>query len=181
MPERERLEQSHPRQPGAGILFEISDGGRIFGNAVWNTAPRAPAINLSSSTNVEVHDNVLAWNKLGIAVNSEDRSSRPAGGTIGISVDNNTIVAAASSATALQWFQRGAGNLFDPTAHNSGSRTPSGTRMLRTATGASGGGRTSRPWTTSRTLQAGMDGRYLSLDERGSAAGGLRDPTPPGE
>lgn len=166
---------------GAGILFEISDGGRIFGNAVWNTAPRAPAINLSSSTNVEVHDNVLAWNKLGIAVNSEDRSSRPAGGTVGISVDNNTIVAAAGSATALQWFQRGAGNLFDPTAHNSGDSNAFWYPDAEDGYGRFRWGAYFSSLDDFKNTPGGMDGRYLSLDERDRLLVASGIPTPPGE
>ena len=70
----------HDNQGAWDILFEISDGGRIFAMRC-GTPPRArPPSTCRSSTNVEVHDNVLAWNKLGIAVNSQDRSESPGRG-----------------------------------------------------------------------------------------------------
>src|SRR5262249_11433104 len=62
---------------GAGILFEISSGAKIYNNAIWNSGANAPAINISTSANAEVYSNVLAWNNLGIAVFSEDRAYRP--------------------------------------------------------------------------------------------------------
>jgi parallel beta-helix repeat protein len=106
---------------GAGILFEISTGAKIYNNAVWYSSPTAPGINISSSSNADVYSNMLAWNNLGIAVFSEERANRPAQGTVGITVHDNTILANGQSALSLQWFQRGSGNLFDGGSGNSGS------------------------------------------------------------
>jgi parallel beta-helix repeat protein len=106
---------------GGGILFEISSGAKIYNNAIWNSGPNSPAINISSSANAEVYSNVLAWNHAGIAVFSEERTNRPGQGTVGISIHDNTILARSQSAVSLQWFQRGDGNLFDARASNSGA------------------------------------------------------------
>jgi hypothetical protein len=112
--------QVHDNQ-GAGILYEISSGAKVYANAIWNCSPSAPAINISSSANAEVYSNVVAWNNLGIAVFSEERSNRPSQGTVDINVHDNTILSNGQSALALQWFQRGSGNLFDSGSGNSGS------------------------------------------------------------
>lgn len=106
---------------GAGILFEISVGAKIYNNAVWNSSPGAPAINISSSANADVYSNVLAWNNLGIAVFSEERSNRPSQGTVGITIDSNIILSNGQSALALEWFQRGSGNLLESGSGNSGN------------------------------------------------------------
>src|SRR5262249_6495135 len=106
---------------GAGILFEISSGAKIHNNVIWGCGPAAPAINISSSAGAEVYSNVLAWNNLGIAVFSEERANRPGQGTVGIFIHDNTILAPGQSAVSLQWFQRGAGNLFEATSSNHGA------------------------------------------------------------
>jgi parallel beta-helix repeat protein len=107
---------------GAGILFEISSGAKIYNNAIWNTAPGAPAINVSSSANADVYSNMLAWNNEGIAVFSEQRQGRPSQGTVNIAVHDNMIVNSGQSALSLQWFERGSGgNLFQASSGNSGN------------------------------------------------------------
>jgi hypothetical protein len=106
---------------GAGILFEISANAKVYGNVIWNCGPNAPGINISSSANAEVYSNVLAWNPLGITVFSEERPNRPPQGTVGISVHDNTILAPSQAAVAIEWFQRGSGNLLDGASANSGA------------------------------------------------------------
>jgi hypothetical protein len=94
----------------AGILFEISDGADIFGNRVWENDWVPPdsiwrynsGIDISSSRNALVHDNIVAWNGNGIMVVSRCRSYLADGTTCdlahewnnvyGNEVYNNTIV-----------------------------------------------------------------------------------------
>ena len=68
---------------------------------------------VSSAANVNVHDNVLAWNDAGIAVWSNDRPDRPSSGTVGLSVHNNTVIMRDPGAVSLEWTQYGSGKLFD--------------------------------------------------------------------
>jgi parallel beta-helix repeat protein len=64
----------------AGIFFEISDGARIYGNAVWENGwcfsdwGWGAGILIASSRNADVHDNVVAWNADGISVLSQLRA-----------------------------------------------------------------------------------------------------------
>jgi parallel beta-helix repeat protein len=165
---------------GAGILFEISSGARIFNNVIWGCSPTAPAINISSSSGAEVYSNVLAWNNLGIAVFSEERSHRPGPGTVGISIHDNTILAPGQSAVSLQWFQRGAGNLFEATSSNSGASNnfwyPSdedGTARFRW-----------QRWISSihdfTQTPSGSGARYLSAQERDQVLSAWGIPRPGG-
>ena len=64
----------------AGIFYEISDNAKIFGNEVWKNGWESPGVGfgeagilVSSSRNVEVYDNVVAWNNDGITVVNDDR------------------------------------------------------------------------------------------------------------
>ena len=147
--------------------------------------PASPAINISSSSGAEVYSNVLAWNNLGIAVFSEERANRPGQGTVSISVHDNTVLAPGQSAVSLQWFQRGAGNLFEATSSNSGASNsfwyPSdedGTARFRW-----------QRWISSlndfKQTPSGSGARYLSAQERDQVlstwgiprAGGGRTPS----
>lgn len=62
-----------------GVLFEIGSGAEISGNALWENGWGFSAwgwgagIVSSSSRDVEIHDNTLAWNADGISVISADR------------------------------------------------------------------------------------------------------------
>jgi parallel beta-helix repeat protein len=151
---------------GAGILFEISDGATIVNNAIWNTAAGSPAINISTSANADVNNNMLAWNPIGIAVFSLDREHHPSQGTVGIRVRNNTVLAATHDAIGLQWLSRGSGKLLDASAGNSGAGNafwyPSdedGRARFRW-----------QNWFSSlnefQATPGGSGGRYLSTDER---------------
>lgn len=47
-----------------GIMFEISNGTKIYGNKLWNNAREdGQAIKIASSSNAEIYNNVLAWNQ----------------------------------------------------------------------------------------------------------------------
>jgi hypothetical protein len=85
---------------------------------VWNTGRSWSGIFISSSANARVHDNVLAWNPVGIAVWSIDRADRVPSGTVGDQVWSNTILVQSSDAVVLDWTQHGAGRLFDAAAQN---------------------------------------------------------------
>ena len=163
---------------GAGILFEISSGAKIYNNAIWNCSPTAPAINISSSANAEVYANVLAWNNLGIAVFSEERANRPSQGTVNINVHDNTILNNGQSALSLQWFQRGSGNLFDD-----GSKNTASTNAFWYPGGEDGGNRFRwQHYITSlsdfKQTPSGANSRYLSLQDRDQVLSGWGIPKP---
>lgn len=92
-----------------GIYFEISDGAEIYGNRVWSNvwnrdAPGWAGIFISSSSNAQVHDNIVAWNGDGIIVLSQCRgfladgttcdTSHPWNNVTGNEVRRNTIIMA---------------------------------------------------------------------------------------
>jgi parallel beta-helix repeat protein len=165
---------------GAGILFEISVGAKIYNNAVWNCSPTAPGINISSSANADVYSNLLAWNNLGIAVFSEDRANRPSQGTVGITIHDNMILSSGQSATALQWFQRGSGNLMENSSGNSGKSNvfwyPSdedGSARFRWQ-------RYISSLNDFRQTPSGAGARYLSSVERDQMISGWNIPRPAG-
>lgn len=113
----------------AGLHFEISSGAQIFGNVVWNNGwgyhANAPAwsagIKVDCSKNVEVYDNVLAWNAGGITVLHYVRSEPRWNVVENVHVHNNTIVA--GDGPSLSWLQADGwpeGMMTDPTANNRG-------------------------------------------------------------
>ena len=109
-----------PVKGPAGIFFEISDGAEVANNSVWNTGRAWSGILISSSANAHVHDNVLAWNPVGIAVWSIDRADKVPTGTVGNQVFGNTILVRNRESVAIDWTQHGAGRLFDGSAQNGG-------------------------------------------------------------
>ncbi|MDQ6672250.1 MAG: right-handed parallel beta-helix repeat-containing protein [Chloroflexota bacterium] len=106
---------------GPQILFEISTDARIFANAVWSGRdPTWPAIFISSSGRVEVLNNTVASDAVGISVVSAQRPDRPTSGTGGNYVHNNTIVMGRSDGHALEWLEYGVAGLFGPDRDNRG-------------------------------------------------------------
>jgi parallel beta-helix repeat protein len=114
----------------AGIFFEISSGGTITGNRVWEngwaftTWGWGAGITISSSADTEVAGNIVAWNADGIAVLSQSRSDAPA--VTGNNVHDNTIALApqpgdGSDKIALGFLQDWSGSLFTASANNRGS------------------------------------------------------------
>jgi hypothetical protein len=107
-----------------GIAFEISDGAKITGNAVWENGWAKPGwgwgagITIASSANAEVWGNTVAWNGDGIAVISQNRGDAPA--TVGTFVHDNVIVGAAET-TLLGWFQDWGGILHAAGSDNRGA------------------------------------------------------------
>jgi parallel beta-helix repeat protein len=111
----------------AGIMLEISNGASIYGNNVWNNGWAnanwgwGANILISSSANVNVYNNTAAWGNVGISVISQNRSDQPSVGTVGISVNNNNIIAGSLTDASLEWLQDWPGILFLPSSNNSGS------------------------------------------------------------
>jgi len=81
---------------GQGILFEISNGGSIHDNAVWengwgnNAWGWGAGIVISSSGNANVYSNTVAWNAAGISVIAMNRPDTQV--VSGNYIHNNTIV-----------------------------------------------------------------------------------------
>ena len=105
-----------------GIFFEISDGARIAGNAVWNNGFANPrwaygaGITISSSNNAEVDNNTVAWNARGISVISQARGAQP---HRGIHVYRNTVISSAGDKVA-GWYDDHGGTLYNAANGNSG-------------------------------------------------------------
>jgi hypothetical protein len=116
----------HDNVKAPGILFEISDGAKIFGNSAWNNGRGLAwgwggGIVLSSSANAEVFDNVVAFNQSGISVIAQQRSDRPPAGPVNNYVHDNTIVMdEAPESLSLSFLDDWNGQLFEPGSHNRG-------------------------------------------------------------
>jgi hypothetical protein len=115
-----------------GIMFEISDGAHIHGNAVWEngwsfvTWGWGGGILVSSSKNAEVDHNTVAWNADGISVLSQNRGTTRWNGVTGINVHDNVVVMgpqgssdSSNDRVALGYLQDWAGTMF---ASGSGNR-----------------------------------------------------------
>jgi hypothetical protein len=109
----------------AGIFFEISNGAKISGNKVWRNGFGHGAwgwgagIQISSSDNAKVFDNIVAWNDSGISVISQARQYRPHDGNV---VRDNVIISASGSYVAGFYDDHG-GSLFHPSRRNLGYRS----------------------------------------------------------
>jgi len=112
-----------------GIHFEISSGAVITNNRIWSNGWGFPAwawgggIVLSSAGNVEVANNILAWNADGIAIISQGRSDRvPA---TNIKVHDNEVIGADASTDgarfAVGWVEDWSGPLFGSGSNNIGT------------------------------------------------------------
>ena len=115
-----------------GILYEISEHGKIFGNVLWENGWATPewalgsGIAISNSRNVEVSDNTLAWNADGIAVVSLDREGTTWDDVHDVYVHDNTILTTDYPADpegkfALAWLQGWSTQMFDSTNNNRGA------------------------------------------------------------
>ncbi len=113
----------------AGISYEISDGGRITNNMVWQNGAGArgwvggAGILCNGCAHTEISGNVLAWNRHGIAVQSQDRQDSRYR-VVGIHVHDNTVITADTTggdpAMALGWVQDFDGPLYDRASDNRG-------------------------------------------------------------
>jgi parallel beta-helix repeat protein len=118
----------------SGIQLEITDGGKISGNVVWENGwgktgwGWGAGILLSSSKNVEIYDNVVAWNGDGISVISADRNGTSHDDVVNVRVHHNSILHKDYPTThfnsknnfALAWLQDWSGVLFAPASKNLG-------------------------------------------------------------
>lgn len=118
---------------GAGIMFEISDGVKIFGNKIWkngfgdNQNWVMPAgILVSTSANAEVYNNIVAWNARGISLVWQNRADRMSNAGIGNFVHDNKIIQSAQNInyywanTSLAWVQEQNGPVALPSSNNRG-------------------------------------------------------------
>jgi hypothetical protein len=124
----------------AGIFFEISDGAVITGNSLWENGwgkaswGWGAGILVSSSRNVDVGKNTLAWNADGISVISQDRAGgygwQPGtsnwNSAVGIKVHDNVVALApqggdSSEKFMVGWLQDWSGVLYASGSANSGS------------------------------------------------------------
>ena len=106
-----------------GILFEISSGARISGNAVWNNGYGFAAwgwgagISVSSSDRADVVGNTVAWNARGISVISQGRELAPNDHN---TVHENVVVSAVGDGV-VGWYDDKDGSLFSTANANTGS------------------------------------------------------------
>ena len=113
----------------SGIFVEISDGAVIENNAVWENGWGFPSwgwgagIRVSSSSNVEVRNNTVAWNADGITAVSQNRGHAVGGNYIH---DNTIVLGPASSDSSdkflLGWLSDWADNGLYSTGRGSGNR-----------------------------------------------------------
>ncbi|MFI5262681.1 MAG: right-handed parallel beta-helix repeat-containing protein, partial [Candidatus Limnocylindrales bacterium] len=118
---------------GAGIMYEVSSGGKFYNNVVWgNGSPSAgwvwaAGILISSSQNAEVYGNIVAWNRDGISVVSQSRADAP-GSVSGNYVHDNTIVLGppvatdGSDKTLLAFADDWSSGMYAAGANNHGAR-----------------------------------------------------------
>ena len=119
--------RTHDNIDGAGILFEVSDGARIFGNTAWNNGAGmgwgwGAGIAVSTSANTEVFNNVVAWNQSGISIIAQKRSDAPPAGVVNTYVHDNRIFQdTRPESLSLSWLQDWDSGIFAPGANNRGS------------------------------------------------------------
>ena len=111
----------------AGIFYEVSRTGHISGNTAWangfgkNVWGWGAGILVSSSQDTEVAGNLVAWNaREGISIVSQNRTDWPEVKATGLSVHDNTMIAAAGSGL-LFWGQDWNGPLYLDSSGNHGS------------------------------------------------------------
>lgn len=116
----------------AGIFYEISNGAKIYNNKVWEngwgytTWGWGAGILSSSSKNVEIYNNVLAWNADGISVISQDRGNDSWNSVTNDYVHNNQIIMSdepsdTSDKMGLGWLMDFPGVLYNAASNNRGA------------------------------------------------------------
>lgn len=110
----------------AGLMFEISDGALIADNVVWENGWGFPAwgwgagILVSSSTQVIVRDNVVAWNADGISVISQVRGRDQGDRVQDVQVLDNSVVVGDTGGFGIAWLQDWEGRMFADDGGNVG-------------------------------------------------------------
>jgi parallel beta-helix repeat protein len=113
----------------SGILYEISNAGRIDGNVLWSNGwgktawGWGAAILISTSATTSVSRNVVAWNADGITVVRQDRPDAPAEAGRSIVVTENTVISASdpSRPYLLAWLDDDGRTLFASSSGNRGA------------------------------------------------------------
>jgi parallel beta-helix repeat protein len=162
-----------------GIHFEISAGGKIFGNVLWENGWGTPihvdgaGIGISNSSNVEVYSNTLAWNADGIAVLSLDRDGTDHDQVTDVFVhDNSTLQEDARTTNdrktlALGWIQGWSTQMFDPASNNRGVNNKYWYAIPESSLVRYEWRQTSYSKLTSFNATSGEEGgRYLTLSEK---------------
>jgi nitrous oxidase accessory protein NosD len=111
----------------AGIMVEISAGAIVEGNATWENGwgkqswGWGAGILVSSSRDVLVRDNVVAWNADGIVVVSQGRPDAPVPISTVRTSANTIAMIGGGDAFGLAWLQDWPGVLFAPDGDSGGS------------------------------------------------------------
>jgi parallel beta-helix repeat protein len=100
------------------IQFEISTGGHIFNNSVWNTPTGSPGIYISNSGSVEVNNNDVYNSAPGIYVYDDNRSDSPP--VTNNYVHDNFIAMTVDGQFALGFGDYGTGIVASPSSNNTG-------------------------------------------------------------
>jgi hypothetical protein len=114
---------------GNGIRVEVTTNIEVFGNKVWeNGWPSGGGITIGASSDVNVHDNIVAWNEHGIRIMNPLRTDKhPDEGYYDLVrnnlVSSNTIVMEDRyNGLALGWLKQwSGGNIHNSSANNRGS------------------------------------------------------------
>jgi parallel beta-helix repeat protein len=114
-----------------GIHYELSEGGEIFDNDLWENGWETPewafgsAISSANSRGTEIRDNILAWNADGISVIGLDREGGRWDRVTDVHVRHNIILGedglgGAKDDFALRWLQGWSKQMFEPGSDNRG-------------------------------------------------------------
>lgn len=107
-----------------GLHMELCYSGKVFGNVIYDNGSATPedgkgvGLAIHASENIEVYDNVIAYNPGGIEVLGRDRVNHTL--VHNVFVHDNTIIMQ-DGYTALLWRLAGGGDMFAPSANNRGS------------------------------------------------------------
>lgn len=110
-----------------GIIFEISTTGTIRDNRIWqngwsNDQMWGAGLLISSSADVDVYGNAVAWNRAGISVIQQSLPDRLEVRSVRI---HDNVVLGADGTLGLLWHADSgakAAQMFDPSSGNSGAR-----------------------------------------------------------
>jgi Malectin domain/Right handed beta helix region len=153
----------------SGILFEISTGAHIFGNAVWRSGLLGfPAISASSSGDADIHDNTVYDSPRGIQAYLDQRpDARP---VTNVFIHENTIIMTLDRGYSMMIGDFGSGVTSAPTSNNTGRNN-----NVWFTTAENGGARfgwANRSYSSLVDFwqtPLGQGARYLSATERDAA------------
>jgi hypothetical protein len=181
----------------SGIAIEIALSGRVTGNLVYSnhtdgdgTWLWGACILSSSSTNVEIDHNTVAWCPDGIGLVSQSRSDAPTTPITGLYVHDNTIAISSTEFTSdpdrtlLGWDEDWAGTMFAAGNTNRGSNNQFWTDIAEPSWGrfayGSQGSNLQTLAAFNATAGGGGNSTYLTLAQMQSALSAAGIPiTPP--